>query len=75
MKLSIDMNLLPAWVTIFQAQGFEAIHWSMVGEPKALDEAIFAWAGEHNYIVFTDGLDFGAILAATGHHKPSVIHP
>ncbi|MFZ1493109.1 MAG: DUF5615 family PIN-like protein [Candidatus Competibacter denitrificans] len=75
MKLLIDMNLSPAWVAILQAQGFEAIRWSMIGEPKALDQTIFARAGEHDYIVFSHGLDFGAILAATGHHKPSVIHP
>ena len=73
MKLLIDMNLSPAWVKVFESQGYEAIHWSMVGEPNALDQTIFAWAGEHDYIVFTHDLDFGAILAATGHTKPSVI--
>ena len=73
MKLLIDMNLSPCWVQAFQAQGIEAIHWSMVGEPNAADKTIFAWAGEHGYIVFTHDLDFGSILSATGSTKPSVI--
>ena len=73
MKLPIDMNLSPAWVKVFESQGLKAIHWSTVGEPKALDQVIFAWASEHDYIVFTHDLDFGSILAATGQTKPSVV--
>jgi predicted nuclease of predicted toxin-antitoxin system len=32
-----------------------------------------AFAKEHDYVVFTHDLDFGAILAATHGDKPSVI--
>ena len=73
MKLLIDMNLSPAWVETFAAAGFEAIHWSAVGDPSAPDQVIFAWAYANAHIVFTHDLDFGAILAATGHTQPSVI--
>ena len=34
---------------------------------------IFDWAKAHGYIVFTNDLDFGAILAATNAAGPSVI--
>jgi predicted nuclease of predicted toxin-antitoxin system len=34
---------------------------------------IFDWAKSHGYIVFTNDLDFGAILAATNAAGPSVI--
>ena len=35
MKILLDMNLLPVWVGFFQQEGFVAIHWSAVGDPKA----------------------------------------
>lgn len=73
MKLLIDMNLSPAWVDVFERQGWQAFHWSAVGEPGALDRVILSWARENEYVVFTHDLDFGAILAATNADAPSVI--
>jgi predicted nuclease of predicted toxin-antitoxin system len=64
MKLLIDMNLSPDWVSV-SVVGIEAIHWSTVGDPRAPDRTIFAWAKEHSFVVFTNDLDFGAILAAS----------
>ncbi len=31
MKLLIDMNLSPRWVSVLRAAGFAALHWSSVG--------------------------------------------
>jgi predicted nuclease of predicted toxin-antitoxin system len=73
MKLSINMNLSPDWVPVLSAAGIEAIHWSTVGDPRAPDRTIFAWAKENGFVVFTNDLDFGAILAATQAEAPSVI--
>lgn len=73
MKLLIDMNLAPAWAEIFQQAGHEAFHWSTIGAPNAPDTEVFAYAYRHDCIIFTHDLDFGAILAATGHTQPSVI--
>ena len=73
MKLLVDMNLSPLWIELFQRQGWEALHWSTVGDPRAADSAIMDWARENDYVVFTHDLDFGALLAATGANKPSVI--
>jgi predicted nuclease of predicted toxin-antitoxin system len=73
MKLLIDMNLSPEGVTMLKQKGFEAIHWSAVGDPTAPDEDILAWASAHGYVVFTHDLDFGTILAATKTKSPSVL--
>jgi len=40
MKILIDMNLSPAWVTALKEAGFESVHWSEIGEPDASDETI-----------------------------------
>ena len=73
MKLLLDMNLAPSWVGFLQGEGFEAVHWSVVGDPRASDAAIMEWARRGGYMVFTHDLDFSALLAATGATGPSVI--
>ena len=73
MKLVIDMNLSPAWVAPLKAAGFDAIHWRDVGDATDADRVIFDWARANGYVVFTNDLDFGAILAATNAAGPSVI--
>lgn len=73
MKILIDMNLSPLWVEAFSNAGIESIHWSSIGDPRATDRTIMAWALAHQYIVFTNDLDFGTLLAATQVQLPSVI--
>ncbi len=73
MKLVIDMNLSPIWCNFFEQAGYAAVHWSSVGDARATDRSIMAWASENKYVVFTHDLDFGAILAATNADGPSVI--
>lgn len=73
MKIVIDMNLSPDWVKVLQNAGWEAVHWSTVGDIRAADEVIMSWARENNHIVFTHDLDFGVLLALTRVESPSVI--
>ncbi len=73
MKILIDMNLSPKWSEVLSRHGHEAVHWSTIGEFNADDFEIMRWAAENGYIVFTHDLDFGALLAATHAHQPSVI--
>ncbi len=73
MKLLIDMNLSPKWVSVLEEAGFEAAHWSSIGRPDAPDYEILAYAKSDSYVVFTHDLDFGTILAATKADCPSVI--
>lgn len=69
----MDMNLSPLWVRAFEEQGYEATHWSRVGDPGAPDRDILEWARREGYIVFTHDLDFARLLALTHAEGPSVI--
>lgn len=73
MKLLVDMNLSPVWVSFLAEAGFEAVHWSDIGTAEAADAELMLWAVEHECVVLTADLDFGAILAATRGVRPSVI--
>lgn len=67
------MNLSPRWVGVLKEAGIEASHWSTLGAPDAPDPVIMAYAAEHDCVVLTHDLDFGAMLAATQGDKPSVV--
>lgn len=69
----LDVNLSPDWVEYLQAAGFDTIHWSAVGLSDAQDSEIMAYAQHHSFVVLTQDLDFGTILAATLAHRPSVV--
>jgi len=73
MNVLIDMNLSPSWVEILQAAGHTAEHWSTIGNVDDSDLTILLWARNHNYVLFTHDLDFGAILAVAQTDAPSVV--
>jgi len=73
MKILIDMNLSPAWVSVFEEAGHTAFHWSIIGLLNAPDREVLSWAKANGYVLFTHDLDFGAILAVTDAEGPSVI--
>jgi predicted nuclease of predicted toxin-antitoxin system len=72
MKVLVDMNLSPAWVVSLKQAGWEATHWSYLGNPSCTDAEIMRFAQDHDWVVFTNDLDFGALLAHTRAGKPSV---
>ena len=72
-NLLIDMNLSPDWVPALNDRGWQAIHWSTVGDPRADDRTVMEWAAKHKYTVFTHDLDFGTLLALTHSTGPSVL--
>ena len=67
------MNLPPAWIAELARHGFAAIHWSSVGDADAADVEIMSWASANGYVVFTNDLDFGTMLALTHAAGPSVL--
>jgi len=73
MKILVDMNLSAKWVDFFKKKDINAVHWSFIGASDAPDIEIFKYAKTHDYIIFTNDLDFGFILAITHGRKPSVI--
>ena len=44
-----------------------------MGDGRAPDPLVLGWARDNSYIVFTNDLDFGTILAITRAAGPSVI--
>lgn len=67
------MNLSPDWVKTLKKDGFDAVHWSTIGDIRAEDTEIMEWARTNNHVVFTHDLDFGMLLALTQAESPSVI--
>ena len=72
-QIVIDMNLSPNWVDELSKHGWSVVHWSAVGDPRATDLEIMAWARSNSHVVFTHDLDFGTMLALTHASGPSVI--
>lgn len=73
MKIIVDMNLSPVWAGFLNACGFDASHWSDIGDPRAIDSVIMDHALNLGSVILTHDLDFGAILAATNGNAPSVV--
>lgn len=73
MKILVDMNLSPRWVDILNDAGHEACHWSKIGNPRAPDLELVAWALAHHAVVFTHDLDFGILVAMAGELGPSIM--
>jgi predicted nuclease of predicted toxin-antitoxin system len=73
LAIVVDMNLSPDWVPLLCDHGWPASHWSTIGDPRAPDFEIMAWARANQHVVFTHDLDFGTMLALTGAVGPSVL--
>jgi predicted nuclease of predicted toxin-antitoxin system len=73
MKIIVDVNLAIRWATMLSDRGIEAIHWSEIGATNAPDIEIMSYAQQNGYSVFTNDLDFSAILVSTHASVPSVI--
>lgn len=71
-QLVVDMNLSAEWVTELVKNAWSAVHWSAIGDPRANDTVIMAWALANAHVVFTHDLDFGTVLALTHANGPSV---
>jgi predicted nuclease of predicted toxin-antitoxin system len=67
------MNLSPRWVAYLREAGFDAEHWSTIGEATAPDAVIMQTAQDRGAVVLTNDLDFGAMLASSCAEGPSVI--
>ncbi len=72
-SILLDMNLSPDWVPWLKLAGQHATHWSSVGDPRAADATIMAWAVAHGTFVVTLDMDFGTTLALTHAGGPSVV--
>jgi len=73
MKILVDMNLSPRWIDFFAENGVDAVHWTSIGRPDDPDIEIIAYAKLRDFVILTNDLDFGYILAISKGKKPSVI--
>jgi predicted nuclease of predicted toxin-antitoxin system len=73
MKLLLDMNMSPLWLAALAEAGFEAVHWAALGRADAEDMEIMAFAQASGWVVLTQDLDFGSMLAMTSVKEPSVV--
>jgi len=73
LSILVDMNLSPDWVPMLTAEGWPTVHWLQVGDPRADDATLMAWALANSHAVFTHDLDFVTALALTHATGPSVI--
>ncbi len=73
MNLLLDMNLSPVLARLLSSHRHDVVHWSEVGDCRATDVTILAWAREQGRVLVTHDLDFGAVLADTEAVGPSVI--
>jgi predicted nuclease of predicted toxin-antitoxin system len=72
-KIIVDVNLAVRWAKVLSEQGIEAVHWTELGASNAQDIEIMTYARQNGYSVFTNDLDFSAILISTRASGPSVI--
>ena len=72
-RILIDMNLSIEWVDELVKNGWSAVHWSTVGDPRADDTVLIDWARANGHVIFTHDLDFGTALALTHATGPSII--
>ena len=73
MKIIVDVNLAVRWADMLSERGIETIHWAKIGAANAPDIEIMSYAKHNGYSVFTNDLDFSAILVSTQATGPSVI--
>jgi len=73
MKIIVDVNLAVRWAKMLSDRGIETVHWTAIGAVNAQDVEIMSYALQKGYSVFTNDLDFSAILVSTRACGPSVI--
>jgi predicted nuclease of predicted toxin-antitoxin system len=73
MKLLLDACMPLEWAEFLRRNGHECIAWLDLGPPNASDTDIMAWAHKHGFVVLTNDLDFGKLLAFSRATHPSVI--
>jgi len=72
-RILLDVNMSPLWCDYLRAAGHDAVHWSALGDVRADDTEIVAYARAHGFVIFTRDLDFGVLLTASGDARPSII--
>jgi predicted nuclease of predicted toxin-antitoxin system len=73
MKLLLDACMPLEWADFLRRHGHECVAWLEFGPPNAPDTEIMKWANERGFVVLTNDLDFGKLLAFSRATHPSII--
>jgi len=73
MKLLLDAGMPLEWADFLRLHNHECVAWLDIGPPNAPDSDIMTWAREPGFVVLTNDLDFGKLLAFSRITHPSVI--
>ena len=73
MKFLADMGISPTTVDFLHRHGHQATHLQQQGLQRLKDFQILEKARKEGYILLTNDLDFGDLLAAGGSILPSVV--
>ena len=73
MKFLLNMNMPRTLGQLLEAHGHACRHAADIGLGRAPDTAIVEEARQTGEIILTHDLDYGHLLAISGHAKPSVV--
>lgn len=72
-RFMADMNISPKTVETLRQRGWDIVRVTQFLPVNATDAEIIAFARSEDRVVVTQDLDFSALLALSGHTKPSLI--
>jgi predicted nuclease of predicted toxin-antitoxin system len=72
-RLVLDMNFDATRAEMIRSHGVDALHWSEVGDPRAVDPDVIAWARTNGCVVVTQDLGIATVLARSGAGTPSIL--
>ena len=73
LKYLADMNISPLTVSMLCHKGYDVLRVSAVMSSTVPDEQILAYGREREYVVITQDMDLSALLALSGHGRPSLV--
>jgi len=72
-RLLLDMGIAQSTGQYLQSKGYDVVHLSEQGLERLPDDRIVAKAQDEDRAIVTHDLDFGRIVALSGHSVPSIV--
>ena len=72
-RLLLDMGIAQSTGQYLKSKGYDVVHLSEQGLERLPDDRIVAKAQDEERAIVTHDLDFGRIVALSGHSVPSIV--